>query len=382
MRPIMNLTELLVKERYWSILILLYLVAWIVPTHWMKDLWGEHFSTLAAQPYILVGFAIILWGRREQHALAWSEIKRSATYSHKIKKGNGLTLLILGCILYFFAHFSRLAMVGIFGLVLMLLGMIVRIYGLSILNVIKAPCCYLLAIVPWLPESGTAQVGFLGLRVYSIIIPPLLLRFGKVVMVNQQDISVNGTIIANNPSLYGTQGVIAAIFFFWGYGLYKGYSGRKIISQVLVGCTVAFFVHLFRFTLVCLLMESYSSLARLLSGINCWLFTIPSIVFTLLLSRVNLQLKTPSWLLNLSQRAQKTRNAVQRPVDKALDGSIGIVGVIGKGIVLIFTPLTWIATQIWKVVGAGFGLLSQMNRNLEGRIRKVDRSREKRRMKK
>ena len=381
-RTLGTLIPLLMKERYWSILFLVYLLAWIVPFHWMKDLWLEPFSTLAAQPFVLLGFLLVLWGRREHLAAAWQKIQYDARHLRRLRTEGDLTLLIVGCILYFFAHFSRLALVGILGLVLMLVGMVVRTYGKLILQVLLAPFFYLLAIVPWLPESGTAQVGLLGLRVYSIVLSPLLRPLGKVVVATQESISVNGSTIITHPALYGTQGIFAAVVFFWGYGLYRGYPSRKIVSDISLGCLAAALVHLLRFVVVCFFIGSSPVQAVTIASLNSWIFTLPSILLTFLLVRLLPRLKVPTWMPQVSQTAHKTGSAFQRPVEKVLDGSVTVGGILVKGIVIVFSPLTWIASQLWRGAEIGIGWLGQVNKILDSRLRKADRAREQRRMKK
>ena len=107
MAHLQALKAYIVQEHKWFILGLIYLLTWIIPFEWMTDWWTKHYSVLAAQPFVLPLFLVILWGRRatfKTHQVAQTHWER---HVGKPQKKGSLTLLVCGSILYFFAHFSR-----------------------------------------------------------------------------------------------------------------------------------------------------------------------------------------------------------------------------------------------------------------------------------
>lgn len=363
------------QERRWFLLGLVYLVAWINPFNWMTDWWRNHYSVLAAQPFVLLIFPIVLWGRRKAfiaNLAMWQQWER---HTGKQPKKGSLTLLLFGSALYFFAHFSRLSVAAILGLVLMLVGVIVCVYGKHALKPLLAPLVYLLLVVPWLPESATGSIELLGLRLHSTIIKGALLRLGHQVIISPDLLLIDGASIPTPLALYGMQGSFAAIVFFWGYGLYRHYSAQRILGQIFVGLTVAFVVHQLRFLATCGLINSNPVAAARLGNANCWLFTIPSLALTFFAISIAAKLRRPAWLETLVYGLHRLSRAIQQPMDRLFFGSARAGSSVGKGILIIFAPLTWVANlgllgleKVGKLIGASNKGLETLLRHGEKKL--------------
>jgi hypothetical protein len=384
MDNLQNLWALLKSQKYWCFLFLIYLTAWIIPFHWMENFWQYHYSLLAAQPFVLPGFLFILWGRRQLIAISWIKINHGDMWikvnhgekrnSKKIPSGS-LTLLIIGCILYFFAHFSRLALAGILGLVLILLGIIVRIYSRKILRPLMPPILFLLAIVPWLPESIIGQLEKLFQRISILLIQQIFIRTGNSVIINGDALVINYGTIPLPFGISGSQGFFSAILIFWGYGLYHLYKTSKIFYQILVGCIATSIIYLMRFVLVCFFSSGNPNIAAFFANTNSWIITFVGISLGFLLIKYIPPFRMPSWIQPLSLKVKMTSNAIQRPIDKAITKSVSFGTALGGFINLIFHPIIWTfdkTVPLFVKVGQWVG---RTNRNLDSRLRKADRVR-------
>jgi hypothetical protein len=370
-----NLWSYLRSQKYWCALFLVYLLAWIVPFHWMKEFWQYHYSLLAPQPFILIGFLLILWGRRQQIAASWLKINRAEKRNPKQKTTGSLFLLISGCLLYFFAHFSRLALAGILGLVLILIGVIVRVYGRKILRSLFSPILYLLAIVPWLPESFSGKIDQIFQRISIFIIQQSFIRTGNAVIINGDALVVNNATISLPFGISGSQGLFSAIIIFWAYGLYRLYNFSKILHHIFIGCLVTELVYLIRFSSLCYFTSAYPNLALFLANLNSWIITGIGISLSFLILKFLPPFRVPSWIAKFAKKAEKTSNAIQRPVDQVITKSVTAGSKIGGSITVIFKPIVWIFDKTLLFFTKGGQWLSRTNRNLDSRLRKADRSR-------
>ena len=379
MAHLQALKAYIIQERRWFILGLIYLTTWIIPFEWMTDWWTNHYSVLAAQPFVLPLFLIILWGRRatfKEHQAVQTHWER---HVGKPQKKGSLTLLVCGSILYFFAHFSRLSVAAVLGLVLILVGVIVCVYGKSVLKILRAPILYLLLIVPWLPESAISRVELLGLSLHGTIIRGILLRLGHQIGITPENISIDGTSSPTAFTLSGMQGYFATIVFFWGYGLYRRYSVQRTLGLIFLGLTVTFVVNQLKLAIACWLIASSSTITGHFIYANCWLFTIPSLALTLLTTRVTARLRRPEWAVSFVRALGRLSNAIQRPIDKLFSGSARAGMSVGKVILFLFTPLT-LAVNFFLLGLDKLGkLVGSSNKSLETLIRRGERKLQNRR---
>ncbi|WP_395141422.1 archaeosortase/exosortase family protein [Armatimonas sp.] len=379
MTHLQALKTYIVQERRWFILGLIYLTTWIIPFEWMTDWWKSHYSILAAQPFVLPLFCIVLWGRRaifKEHQATQTHWDR---HVGKPQKKGSLTLLVCGSLLYFFAHFSRLSVAAVLGLVLMLVGVIVCVYGKNVIKILRAPILYLLLVIPWLPESATTRVELLGLNLHGTIIRGIVLRLGHQMGITPENITVDGASIPTPFTLSGMQGSFAMIVFFWGYGLYRRYSAQRTMGLIFLGLTITFVVNQLKLAISCWLVASSSSLTGYFIYANCWFFTIPSLVLTLLTARVTARLRRPEWVVGFLSALKKLSNAIQRPIDALFLGSARAGTSIGKGILILFTPLTRAVNFFLLGLDKLGKLAGSSNKNLETLIRRGERKLQNRR---
>jgi hypothetical protein len=370
---IQELGQFLRKHLDWCFLFAVYLLAWIIPFKWMEDFWVLQHSFLIAQPFLLPGFLLILWGRRKAISTYWAKLNRWTHGSAKIKTEGNLSLLIIGCLIYFFSYFSRLSLAAILGLALILLGVIFRVYGKTLIRFISAPVIYFLAIVPWLPEVFFGKISSTIYQLHLILSRILLKIF------NIHVFSVNGALLVNNTnapfdfSMYGGNITISMIVFFWGYGLYKQMSTVRIVYMVITGCVVSFTVHQLRLALIFISTTPMPPLAKSLASANSWIFVIASLILTLVALQVLSKIKQPVWLGKISQSLSRISSRIQRPIDTALDKS-AVVGLkAGSAILVIFRPLVWVLDQVIRLGGKFTTWIGRTNRNLDTKIRRADR---------
>jgi Transmembrane exosortase (Exosortase_EpsH) len=375
MQRLSKLGSFLVQERHWVFLFLAYATAWVIPFQWMKEYWFLEYQVTAPQPLVLLGFPIALWGSRQRLAAFWERVKQSERYSRRRQSEGSVVLLIVGCLLYFFAHFSRLALVGILGLVLMLLGVLVRAYGRRILGALSGPVAYLFLVVPWLPETALGIVNQQSMKVYLSLVTSILFRIGYPTQYSGNTLQVRGLTVPLTFQLFGAQGIFLALVFFWGYGLARNLPGRRIMLQVVVGSVVAFLVHLCRILLMCLIAPSNLNLSNRLGSATPWIFSVISIGLTFVVLTIAKKIRRPSWLDSAFRNLEQFSSAVQRPIDRALSGVAKTGQGVGKGVTTLFSPLTWLLDKALGGFGGIFKLLGRSNRAIEKAIRDSERKR-------
>ncbi|MBB6053981.1 archaeosortase/exosortase family protein [Armatimonas rosea] len=378
MQRLTRLGPFLLQERHWVILLLVYATAWIIPFQWMKDYWFLEYQVTAPQPLVLLGFPFALWGSRARLATLWANLKRNERYSHKRTSEGNVGLLVVGCLLYFFAHFSRLALVGILGLVLMLLGVFVRTYGRRMLKAIPGPIAYLLLVVPWLPETAVGVVNQQSLKIYLSLITSVLNRIGFSPLLAGDRLLVKGVSVPMSFELFGAQGVFAALLFFWAYGLARTLPARRIFLQVTVGMAVAFLVHFLRMLLLCLLAPSNLAVATRIAETTPWVFSALSIALTFVILKIATKIRRPAWLSQFFTLLERLSSAIQRPMDRALGSAARTGQGVGKGVTVLFSPLTWLLDKGLVGIGRLFKVLGSTNKALDKALKNSDRKRQQR----
>jgi Transmembrane exosortase (Exosortase_EpsH) len=382
MQRLSLLGSFLLRERHWIFLGLVYLAAWIIPFQWMKEYWLLDYQVTSSQPFVLLGFAFALCGNRKRLLDAWETVKRNERYAKKVRSEGTLTFLLIGCVLYFFAHFSRLALVGILGLVLMLVGVLLRVFGKRSLSSIPGPLTYLFLIVPWLPETALGAINQQVLKVYLILASALLFRIGFYTQQIGEVLLVKGVQVPLSFQLYGAQGIFTAIVFFWAYGLTIRLPRRRIFLHVFVGTVVAFLVHLSRILAVCLISPSNLRLGTLLSSASPWIFSLLSLAITFLALKISARIRRPQWLAHVFHLLRNLSNAIQRPLDRVLSGAAVTGKGVGKGLTVLVSPLIWFSDKLLKGFEQLFKLLGKSNKMMEKMFIQSDRKRNQRRRKK
>lgn len=375
MQRLSKLGPFLVQESHWVFLFLAYATAWVIPFQWMKDYWFLEYQVTAPQPLVLLGFPFALWGSRSRLLAFWERVKQSERYSRRRQSEGSLVLLIVGCLLYFFAHFSRLALVGILGLVLMLLGVLVRAYGRRILGALSGPVAYLMLVVPWLPETALGVINQQSMQVYLSLATSILFRIGYATQYSGNALLVRGLNVPLTFQLFGAQGIFLAIVFFWGYGLARNLPGRRIMLQVVVGSMVAFLVHLFRILGMCLVAPSNLKFALRLGSTTPWIFSVLSIGLTFVVLSIAKKVRRPLWLDGVFRSMEQFSSTVQRPIDRALSGVAKTGQGVGKGVTTLFSPLTWLLDKALGGFSGIFKLLGRSNRAIEKALRDSERKR-------
>lgn len=361
------------KHLDWCLLFAVYLSAWVIPFKWMEGFWILPHSLQLAQPFLLPGFLLVLWGRRKAISAYWAKLNRRTQSSATTKTEGNLSLLIVGCVIYFFSYFSRLSLAAILGLVLVLLGVIFRVYGKNLLRFIAAPSIYLLAVVPWLPEVVSGKISSTIFQLH-IILSRLLLK-----AVNINIVSINGSLFTNNLSvpfdygMYGGNITIAMIVFFWGYGLYKQLSASRIVYMVITGCIVSFIVHQVRLALIFISTSSMLSLAKSLSSANPWFFILTSLTLSFVTLRILSKMKRPAWLNKVAKSLARISARIQRPIDTALNKSAAAGSRAGSTVLVIFRPLIWVLDQFIRMGEKFATWIGRTNRSLDTKIRRADR---------
>jgi len=370
--------DLLRQEKHWVLLALAYLSAWWIPVVWLQVWWLNPASLFAAQPLVLPGFFLLLWGRRQELAKRWSARQRSARQRRGAKTEGSLSLLVLGCLLYFVAHFIHLALAAVLGLVLMLVGVLLRVYGKAFLKEITVPLLFLALVVPWLPESATHLIERTGLSLYSTIVRTVLVRRAWVVHIDESTVMVQGVSMPTHEPLRGMHCLFASALFFLWYGLYRRLKPSHTLTLMTVGGLVAFVGHLTRFFFVIVLLRSLPEVANRLAKFNSWPFTLISIGLTFALVKLWGRLSVLPLLKPLVRVVRQGNQAFERVLDRLFSGSGKTLGNTGKLLNTLFIPILWPLNLLIKGLEKSVGWLGRSTQQTERWIQQWERRRRKR----
>lgn len=373
-----QLTRFLQQERHWVFLGIAYLAAWWIPVSWLEEWWLNPASLFAAQPLVLLGFFLLLWGRRAALAKRLNEIHQHARYSRRATTEGPIWVLLVGCVVYFVSHFIHLALAAVLGLVLILLGVLLRVYGKAFLKALAAPITFLMLIVPWLPESASYAIERTGLRLYSSLVGAVLTRRAWVFHVDDSTVMVQGVSMPTHEPLRGMHGIVAiALFFLW-YGLYRRLKVSHTLTLMTLGGVVAFLGHLCRFFLVVVLLRSAPAAANRLAMFNSWPFTLVSLALTFGLVWLWERLAALPLLNPLVRNLRRLNQALERTLDRLFAGSGQALGTTGKVINTLLTPVLWPINLLIKGVGFLFNGLGRSTKQTERWIQQWERRRRKR----
>ena len=146
------------RERYWFLLLIPYLLAWLAPfrtqdymvdgiLRWCWDRWANSNSALAFQPLVPIGVGMLIWSRREQYAAQWASITRKYPANHPRRRGNALPF-VAGCIALIFSYCVQVKGVAIAAQLLIAVGAIYWAYGFMMLRILALPLMFLLLMIP------------------------------------------------------------------------------------------------------------------------------------------------------------------------------------------------------------------------------------------
>lgn len=374
-----TLIPLLRENQYAVVLGLVYLVAWSTPAVWMREAWLTSNATLSAQPFILLGFLALLWSRAKLSSSDPALEYWSAVFPKAQQKEGNLSLFLLGCALYFFAHFVRLSSAAILGLVLMLLGIFFRIYGKGFFRRNLAPICFLFLIVPAIPESGVFAIDQLGLKLYSGAISALLNRIGWNFQINLQSVTVQGVSITTPLSFRGLYGIYAGLLFFTWQGLFLKQKITSIISRMTLVLVVMAIFSLIRCALVVILIPHSSGMAKIIANANPLLIIAIILWLTIKLMSKLEKIQFLSFGSPLIERFKALNAAINRPLNRKLDGSGAVFTKIGGLVNIILMPIVWPLNMIVRGVELLFNGMGKSTQNIEKWIQKQERRRRRQR---
>lgn len=153
------------SEAHWLLFAVPYLAAWWQPILWCtrEDHWWDNAaSALIFQPFLPLGAALLVWNDRERLAARLAQVRRQ--YGEKNRKRYGSpALLVFGALVVLVGQLVHISSIAIAGLLLLLAGAVLRLYGPAMLRALAVPLLFLLPMIPP-PASLIAKVADASVR--------------------------------------------------------------------------------------------------------------------------------------------------------------------------------------------------------------------------
>jgi hypothetical protein len=334
------------REKYWLLLAIPYFFAWYIPpippfSTYFRGMagpvnWAEHEWLLATypqmiQPFVLPLAGLLLWARRDQVGAVWERVKASPP-KNIWRRGNA-SVLILGCLIFIFAHFVKVKGFAVFGLLLILFGVIYQIYGLLVIRAMWVPILFSLLMISPPDSPVTRFIGLLHVRTMTIAGA----IFDRIGMPNNQffgrlDFFSQGGFSIEYPWTCSTAVIIVPtlVLLLW-YGLYRRQHPGQIIILLILGTIFSFVVNLVRILVVGKIYLAQPDTAKLLMIMNDW--PLVAAAFGLSLGVVQLVVRLFASAPKHVASQQKTGRALNRAgqfVNLLLSPFIALLTGLGK----------------------------------------------------
>ena len=162
------------RHRPWIWMVVALILMALPTLRQALPLWLDPSSPLTFQIFVPLAVALLLWGRREQIGHQYRELLFLYGQNSPKRRGN-LWGVAAGCVLLLVSAITATVPLGLFAIVIVVVGTAYYLYGPFLLRSLLLPLSYLLLFVP-LPGILLAYATVL-LRFGSLLVAGQLLRF-------------------------------------------------------------------------------------------------------------------------------------------------------------------------------------------------------------
>ncbi len=234
------------------------------PLQWCWKTWSAPDSPQAYQPLMLPAAAALVWLRRNQLKAVYDSTRN--------RPRGGLWLLVFGCLLMLLAHATQMASVSIGAFVIIVAGVVVRIYGWEMLWSLRTPILFLLTMIPlpgFMIDYPTQELQLSGTRIGASILSNLhipTVAQGTMLITQHYQVEIA-------PACSGV-GILLPLLVMtlWLLLIMEGSTGGKLFV-LMAGFWIALGVNILRIVSMGLIGQISPEIANQLHDANSWLFT-------------------------------------------------------------------------------------------------------------
>jgi hypothetical protein len=360
-------------------LILPYLLAWAVPFVWCLPQWADSNHPQVIQPWIPV-LAFILIASRRKHLHALLRAVEKIPPKTWLERGNS-ALLILGCLLYLFAHLVQIKGIAVIALLLIAVGAVHALFGGRMIKSLWIPIVFSLLIIP--PPDSAVDWVLLKFRTISVKVAGVILNAlhtGNKTTGWTVTFSPSGDVL-EYPIPAGGLGVIvpSIILTLWWTLLWRQKAITCLVLPVLSG-VIALILNILRVTATGFFAVRSPKITEILLQLNSWILVAITLVLVFLASKALSALvawskkkRGAKALRNsgaLFSRAGKVFNAITIPFDYLFQG-IGYLSKqtrrAGSVINLIVVPFDY----LFRGIGYLFTLFGRSEQLIEKGLKRL-----------
>jgi hypothetical protein len=336
-----RLWSLLRQEKHWVLLAVVYFFAWYIPpippipqllpgasspVNWAGYEWLTTTHLQMFQPFVLPLAILLIWGRREQIHEVWQRVQARPP-KNMLLRGNE-SILLIGCLTVLFSHFVKIKGVGVFGLLLIAVGVVYRLYGWHVLRAMWVPVLFLLLAIPP-PDSIIERLNGAFLSGSMVIASAIFTRIGMPTgrMGNYLQFAMQGYGVEYHPKISSAVILIPTLVLLLWYGLYRLRRPGQILSLLILGTVFGMAVNLLRMVIIGKIFVSQQNAANFLMHMNAW--PLIGVAFALTLGAE--RLFSRSHALNVpTQQTGRALNKFGQFVNLLLSPFVAVLSALGN----------------------------------------------------
>lgn len=276
-----RLGELWRTQRHWLLLVIPLMLTLWGPLRWVFAGWRSTSEATAFQMFVPLGVLYLAWTERDSVAAVYSGLAEMYTGNSKARSGTP-ALVYLGCAVLFFAYLVTVATFAFIGFYLVLVGILLYLYGFTVLRSLWRPLAFGLLGIPPPPSATENMIGILeqwcafGASGILKLKDPAAHALGRFVSIGGYTTEVNG------PA--GGVGVLVPVLALTVL-LSLLRKIRLPIALILLACSAAIslMVATLRVVVTALVGLQNEPLAQALHDIPSWIFAAFAFYLTFLL---------------------------------------------------------------------------------------------------
>lgn len=168
--------NLSLKNSYPQLIALgVFILAYIPTFFWMWDRWFERDSYYSHGPLVPLVTGYFIW-----------QMKDELSQMDKKESKWGMSLIIVGVVIYLLAALLRIYFISAFSMFIVLLGLVLHFYGEEIFKKISFPLAFLVFMIP-LPSAVIIKISF-HMKLFAAQIATVLLNDMRIPAIREGSI--------------------------------------------------------------------------------------------------------------------------------------------------------------------------------------------------
>lgn len=270
------------QEKHWLFVIVPLLLSLYGPVQWLTQQWTQSSDALGFQPLVPLGVAYLIWAERNAFSNTYRSLVSIYPEGHKARRGTPI-VAYLGCAILFFSYITTLGVIAVIGFWVTIIGIVLHVYGLTLLRTLWRPFLFALTMVPVpgsLVDMGTSYLQTGCATVAGAILKliyPQTHTLGNFISIGSYTAQVSGPCSGVGILL---PVMVLTLFL----ALLRNI--RWTITLILLGCSagISLVMNTIRIVMMGAIGVQNPRLAESLHDANSWVFTALAFYLTFLLA--------------------------------------------------------------------------------------------------